>query len=553
MSSKQGPKLKAGPLKRTKSGEKSAADSKEAPQRDKKPGVKVGSASAGPSSPVQSPPLPKRPPPGARQSSSWSNLYGYFGGVKEEPASPEQSTSTPQHQQREQADDSDIQVVGEYPNLGGDPNATFAESQSDHSETDEGDQQEDQQDQEQAAGGDNNDDRHSGSEESDPEQHPQDNAEDDFDMEDMANRLQALEQALADARAANPAAQKSITVPPFEEATASLSAELWISNLDRQKTSIGCTDPQMLNAALCALKGKAGTWREGLELNKAVETTDFTRFRSSFLKRFGKDRSATDLIGLLRDVQQKKEEGVRDFSDRLGVSLQTLANNLILSLPDNPPAGQDKPSRDAGFTLAFTHLRGLYFVSGIKEALRTRVEPRYNEFTSYDKMVEVTCEIERTLASEASGSKKQVASVDINQKLDLALKELAAFKTFSKQSTSGNQRGQQQSQGGNSDEKAKRKAFVKLAKKVQKKNTWRFCNRCKTWGKHIAPECRVPQAELSAIQAQDQECEPPGPPIDKFWDYVQIPTPQPQQQQQQSSQQSSGGPWSSGNSQWGTQ
>ena len=46
--------------------------------------------------------------------------------------------------------------------------------------------------------------------------------------------------------AAAPAPVRSVTVTPFEEVTSIMSAELWVSNLDRQRVSLQATKEKCL-------------------------------------------------------------------------------------------------------------------------------------------------------------------------------------------------------------------------------------------------------------------------------------------------------------------
>lgn len=370
----------------------------------------------------------------------------------------------------------------------------------------------------------------------------------DPDMEALQQRNQELEQRLqavegllnqggaaggqnvnimpiAAAAAAVPAVQpRNISVTTFEENTQTMSAELWVSNLDRQRDSIQVTKDQMLNAALCALKGKAGLWRQNLELNDSPNIKDYDLFKQCFLKRFGRDRSASDLLALLHDVKQKQSETVRDFADKVNVHIRTMANTLVLKLPAVAPVNQTPASvaeaalkqtnRDEGYLLAFQDMKTLYFCSGLTEALRTRVEPKLSEIQSFDNLVEAACEFERTLKPEKTSSATISA---LEQQLKDNNKEIAQLKQFVK-SSGGNSQGSQSQNSSSGSSTGSSNAKFKLAKKIVKRTEFVFCTKCKQWGKHRAPECRRPAKEIQALQAMDEEVKPSGTASDPFWE-----------------------------------
>ena len=384
-------------------------------------------------------------------------------------------------------------------------------------------------------------------------------------MEQLRTDNQRLQQQLNDANAALAAAQaaqiapvdgdqdgavapppvRSITVTPFEEVTNVMSAELWVSNLDRQRVSLQATREQMLNAALCALKGKAGRWRQNLEINQSPEIGDYDDFKKAFLKRFGRDRSSSDLLALLRDVNQANNESVRDFADKVNIHIRTLGNTLgtrmvpVAADGNTAAARQEAERRTAikktGYLEAFADMKILYFVSGLKDTLRQRVEPRLSEITDFDKVVDCACEFERTLRMDAST--KPILSMEA--KLDSALKEIAAFKSMANNVTRGNSGNQQSSSGqGNRPSPPQipgwSAAKAKLTRKIQRRNQFRYCQKCHQWGKHIAPECRRNTREVASLNPMDEDQAPQGEPYDSYYDPLKIPveyqvqTPAPQ-------------------------
>lgn len=353
--------------------------------------------------------------------------------------------------------------------------------------------------------------------------------EPDVDME----RLAELEAQVA---AAAVGSKRTIAVQAFEEPTATMSAELWLSNLERQQQVSKEDDNTMLNAALFALKGKAGIWRRNLELTEAAELTDFAIFKTSFTQRFGKDRSATDLLSLLKDVKQNPNESVRDFSDRLGVNLRTLANALVVKLPAINPnnntdaarliADGNRTHRDQGFIRAFTDMQMLYFCSGLHEKIRSYIEPKFSEFTSYDQMLERACDVERSNRSVTTTPMAPLNPSGTQSEPTMAslLKEINALKSLQRSTQSGQQRpatspsgGTQPKRGPPGPDLVKR---AHLNAKIQKQQSFRFCNKCRQWGKHVQNECRANKTEIASLTPQDPGLPPSeGTPLtDWFWD-----------------------------------
>ena len=357
----------------------------------------------------------------------------------------------------------------------------------------------------------------------------------------MSQRLKELEAELAAEKAKMN--HRNISVPTFEEPTATTSAELWLSNVERLQKAIGAKDDAMLNAALCALKGKAGTWRENMELDKdCQEVKDFKVFKKAFLVRFGKDRSASDLLALLQNVSQKSGEGVRDFSDRLGVGLKTLANALVNEVPDDEADVDDdgqnvadqlrdrvNDARREGFLLAFRELQSLYFCSGLTTDLRKLIEPKFGEFKNYNEMVEKACEFERAFKSVNPVPMAGVQSSDAFASFTNELKSLNTMlrSTQSGQKPRGGQQQQQQQQQQNSGQKAPDPvARARLNARVQKAKEFRWCSKCKQWGRHVANECRARKTEIAALTPMDPTAPPPdGTPLaDWYWDKQPLPT-----------------------------
>lgn len=337
---------------------------------------------------------------------------------------------------------------------------------------------------------------------------------------ELRNQLAALQNQVAapgGAAAAAPAQPRSVTVPEFSAPSEQLSAELWISNLNRQQTAINATDAQMLNAALCALKGTAGRWREGLELSQSRELTDFTYFKTQFSKRFGKDRSATDLLALLRDLSQKNSEPVRDFADRINVNLRTLCIALQAKLPDEPDEDR-RNIRNDGYSAAFNNIRSLFFCSGLRDSLRAKVEPKFAETDDFHRLIEIACEFERTskeklgIASLGSDSKDQ-----LQKQLEDSKKEIAALKALTgkgrgQKPKNNNGSTQQQGQPGSGEGK------IRYAQKISKLTKWKYCKKCQQWGKHGNTECRANKTSIEALTPMDEEVMPSGPVTDWYFD-----------------------------------
>ena len=362
--------------------------------------------------------------------------------------------------------------------------------------------------------------------------------EEDVAGDIMAERIAELEAQIARLTQN----KRGVSVSVFEEPSASMSAELWLSNVERQQRVLNESDEAMLNAALYSLKGKAGIWREKMELTGAPELTDFKVFKNSFLNRFGKDRSATDMLSLLKDVTQRPGESVKDFSDRLGVQLRTLANVLVKKLPQTLPpptddeagrrlAAQHKTHRDDGFLQAFIDMQSLYFCSGLYKEYRQFMEPKFSEFDSYEKMLEKACDVERTVKS-GSGGATPMAPISSNQdpQLETLMNEIKGLKTLTRnlQSGQGSRPANPAYSGSNSGATPKKSPpgpdLVKRAHlnaKIQKNTTQhRYCNKCRQWGRHITNECRANKTEIAALNPMDPAVPPSDsqPVSDWFWD-----------------------------------
>ena len=329
------------------------------------------------------------------------------------------------------------------------------------------------------------------------------------ELDGLKAQVTALQQALQAvggapvAGAGNRAIQgKVLTIPEFAAPTEGQSAELWISNLKRLKLTAGATDDQALNAALCALKGTAGLWRENLEMENSPACTNLATFYEEFVKRFGRERSASDLLGLLKNLKQKPNEPVRDFADRINLNLLTLGNAMkgkLADLATQPETDQ----RNAGFMTAFMNLRPIYFCSGLLEYLRTKIEPRYSETEDFDKLKELACELERTSKESQKVMALETKSKADKEALAKANAEIALLKKSSQVKSGGNQ-GQNKSNEGNKESTGP----TRFQKKIFKVNKWKWCDKCKQWSKHIASECRGSKQQIASLTPMDPEVPP---------------------------------------------
>ena len=344
------------------------------------------------------------------------------------------------------------------------------------------------------------------------------------EYDNLLQQLQALQGQLAGDGDAAPRQARQLTVPEFSAPSEALSAELWLSNLRRQQQAVGAQDEQMLNAALCALKGTAGRWREQLELENADECNNFATFKTGFLKRFGKERSARDLLTLLKDLQQRATEPVRDFADRINLNIQTLAKAMQTKLPDMPNQN-NRGHRNDGFLLAFNNMRSIYFCSGLRESLRTKVEPKFAETNDFQRLIEWACEFERTGKDKAAIAALQMENPDgLKKQLEDSRREIAALRAAAGQGgrknpgqNNGGGGGQRGNGGGNQGDGQGR---VRFAQKIAKVNKWKFCKKCQQWGKHAQSECRAPKARYEQLNPMDAEQMPSGQPVDWYFDEI---------------------------------
>ena len=339
----------------------------------------------------------------------------------------------------------------------------------------------------------------------------------------LINQNQQLQMApMAAAQNPQQAQVKSIMVTEFSGPTTTMSVELWISNLERQQAALAATDAQMLNAALCSLRGVAGKWREEKEASGATCINTLADFKAAMLKRFGKDRTPTDLLALLKNLAQTQDEPVRDFADRISLNLQIMSKSLKTKLPNIPPQEETANSRelarvktaarDNGFNLAFNHLKAMFFISGLQPELRTRVEPKFATTEDLDTLVEHACEFERVLAK----NKTNLASITSQSDPEVAklVAEINSLKARFNNNLSKDNKGTPPQQ----QQKGKLTGKAKLADRIKKVNRHKFCTNCKQWGKHIATECRYTKTQLASLSAMDPAEQPEGEPKDAFWD-----------------------------------
>ena len=343
------------------------------------------------------------------------------------------------------------------------------------------------------------------------------------DLAAIQAQIAVLQQAFVAAGGANnPEAnpglprKATLNIAEFSGPTEALSTELWLSNLARQQEAVGATDNQVLNAALCALKGTAGRWRQSMEVQEANPVvTDFGEFKTAFLKRFGKDRSATDLLSLLKNLNQNSGEPVRDFADRINLNLRMLAKALLAKQPAIQ-AQATRKVRDDAFIAAFDALRSLFFCSNLHESLRKLVEPKFAEVEDMEKLVELACEFERTQKQPRAVA--AVAATE-DQKIKALTAEINALKSWQRSTNPQNNTKQGQGQPAQ-DGKTPDQRRIALAKRIAKGNKYKFCTKCRQWGKHIVAECRAKKPEIAALTAMDPEVMPEGEPSDWFFDPI---------------------------------
>jgi len=166
----------------------------------------------------------------------------------------------------------------------------------------------------------------------------------------------------------------------------------------------------------------------------------------------------------------------------------------------------------------------MYFCSGLNREIRTFIEPKFSDFTSYDQMLEKACEVERTCRGTTPATPMAPLTSQQQPPPDY-MRELQSLKEMMRKMQTGSSRPQQQqpqqasggARGPPGPDLARR---AQLNTKIQKSTSFKFCNKCKQWGKHITPECRATKTQISALTPQDPSSQPPEstPLTDWFWD-----------------------------------
>ena len=210
----------------------------------------------------------------------------------------------------------------------------------------------------------------------------------------------------------------------------------------------------------------------------------------------------------------------------------TVCNSTFGTNPNNNTdaarliADGNRTHRDQGFIRAFTDMQMLYFCSGLHEKIRSYIEPKFSEFTSYDQMLERACDVERSNRSVTTTPMAPLNPSGTQSEPTMAslLKEINALKSLQRSTQSGQQRpatspssGTQPKRGPPGPDLVKR---AHLNAKIQKQQSFRFCNKCRQWGKHVQNECRANKTEIASLTPQDPGLPPSdGTPLtDWFWD-----------------------------------
>ena len=157
-------------------------------------------------------------------------------------------------------------------------------------------------------------------------------------------------------------------------------------------------------------------------------------------------------------------------------------------------------------------------------------------------MVNVACDVERSHLSGAGATPMAPVQATHDNELARVLAELQALKQMQRSAQSGNntnrfgltqQQRQPQSPGTQTgtrgppgQDPVKR---VNLNARIQKANTWRFCTKCRQWGKHLHNECRANKSRIATLAPMDPSTPPPDsqPLSDWFWDTQPITPPPP--------------------------
>lgn len=241
------------------------------------------------------------------------------------------------------------------------------------------------------------------------------------------------------------AAANHMKVPLFtgNPATDGLTAEMFVDRLEAAEAVNGWNEGQVLGMFKASLRNGAASWFENLRHYPRLNLTVWNpNVKTLFLQRYKLQQTPVTAVGLLEGLNQKSNEDVQLFADRV----QTAFRAMALLRPDFDTPAPDQQTTNAAY-MALTaaqrrEVRSFYnkfrdgsnlefftiqfFISGLRDTIRQRLVDRAPE-GGYQDMLDCAKEaraIEMSMGQKALVDKAPavVAAVDNENE------EVAAFR-----------------------------------------------------------------------------------------------------------------------------
>jgi len=192
-------------------------------------------------------------------------------------------------------------------------------------------------------------------------------------------------------------AQSSNKVPRWGASSSDFSAEMWIGQVEMLRTVNKWSGEQTREACFLSLEGSAAIWKQAKVLEEGAASLDsFEKFKTEFLKRFKRLRTAAESVQMVSQLKQTSAESCLDFYDRVSYSVHEAHEEDLAGIAD---AGQK-----AGYMLAMKLGIRQHFVAGLLTDIKTPLSAKLASLDTKEKLLEAASEIEAAVRPRNAAS-----------------------------------------------------------------------------------------------------------------------------------------------------
>lgn len=331
-------------------------------------------------------------------------------------------------------------------------------------------------------------------------------------------------------------------LPQFSGRKDDRAAADWFQKAESAKVQYDWTDQQFMEACMGAMTKQAEHWVNLQKKMNARGSTDsfstLAKFKSCFLKTFGKHSLYWDMGCALSELKQNPKEDVTSFYLRVEEACVEYYEDFLLGkswMVIAPDPGRGLPANDKWFLqegaimFAREYVQEVHFIKGLKQSYQTQLRKQQSHYKKLGiSLLEAAEELEQADEIGSASANAQLFAVNHYSPQP----PQGQWRGQSNQWTRGNSsrgRGGYGGRGGRGMSTRGRggqnyatpfkpgSGYDKL-NRIQNRNRQVHCKRCHQWGKHYTNECRQPWSQVSALEFMDPTAKPKGPAQDAYYD-----------------------------------